>query len=96
MLAKRAYKESYSALETIEYLMANCGHLFNYEVVATFVNFITVYPVGVTVTLSTGEKAHVIKNRSRYPLRPVVMTEDNRTLDLAFDHNYLNITILGV
>lgn len=96
MLAKRAYKESYSALETIEYLMANCGHLFNYEVVATFVNFITVYPVGVTVTLSTGEKAHVIKNRSRYPLRPVVMTEDGRTLDLAFDHNYLNITILGV
>ena len=76
--------------------MANCGHLFNYPVVTTFLNYITVYPVGVTVTLSTGEKAHVIKNRSEFPLRPVVMTEDGRTLDLALDHNYLNITILGV
>ncbi len=95
LLSKRAYKEEYSALETIEYLMANCDHMFSYPVVTTFLNYITVYPVGVTVTLSTGAKAHVIKNRSEFPLRPVVMTEDGRTLDLALDHNYLNITILG-
>lgn len=95
LLAKRAYKEEFSALETIEYLMANCDHMFNYRVVATFLNYVTVYPVGVTVTLSTGARAHVIKNRNEFPLRPVVMTEDDTIIDLALDHNYLNVTIVG-
>lgn len=95
LLSKRAYKEEFSALETIEYLMANCDHMFNYRVVATFLNYVTVYPVGITVTLSTGAKAHVIKNRNEFPLRPVVMTEDDTIIDLALDHNYLNVTIVG-
>ena len=95
MLSKRVYKDEYSAIETIEYLMANCDRMFNYNVVSTFVNYITVYPVGVTVTLSTGKKAHVIKNRSEFALRPVVMTEDGTIMDLALDHNYLNVTIQG-
>lgn len=95
LLSKRAYKEEYSALETIEYLMANCDRMFNYKVVTTFLNYVTVYPVGVTVTLSTGAKAHVIKNRNDFALRPVVITEDGTIMDLAFDHNYLNVTIVG-
>ena len=95
LLSKRAYKDEYSALETIEYLMANCDRMFNYKVVTTFLNYITVYPVGVTVTLSTGAKAHVIKNRHEFALRPVVMTEDGTIMDLALDHNYLNVTIVG-
>ena len=95
LLSRRAYKEEYSALETIEYLMANCDRMFNYKVVTTFLNYVTVYPVGVTVTLSTGKKAHVIKNRNEFALRPVVMTEDGTILDLALDHNCLNVTIVG-
>ena len=75
--------------------MANCDRMFNYKVVTTFLNYVTVYPVGVTVTLSTGEKAHVIRNRNEFPLRPVVMTEDGTTMDLALDRNYLNVTIVG-
>lgn len=94
LLAKRAYKDEYSALESIEYLMANCDHMFNRKVVTTFLNYVTIYPVGVTVTLSTGEKAHVIKNRNDFALRPVVMTEDGTIMDLALDHNYLNVTIV--
>ena len=69
--------------------------MFNYKVVTTFLNYVTVYPVGVTVTLSTGAKAHVIKNRNDFALRPVVITEDGTIMDLAFDHNYLNVTIVG-
>ena len=95
LLSRRDYKEEYSALETIEYLMANCDRMFNYKVVTTFLNYVTVYPVGVTVTLSTGKKAHVIKNRNEFALRPVVMTEDGTILDLALDHNCLNVTIVG-
>lgn len=94
LLSSRSYKKGYSALETVEYLMANCGHLFNYEVVSTFVNFITIYPVGTAVKLSTGETVHVIKNRSEFPLRPVVMTETGNKMDLALDHNYLNVTVI--
>lgn len=94
LLSKRAYKEEYSAFETIEYLMANCDRMFHYDVVTTFINYITVYPVGSTLTLSTGQKVHVIKNHDDYPLRPVVMTENGVIMDLAQDHNYLNVTII--
>lgn len=94
LLSSRSYKKGFSALETIEYLMANCGHMFNYEVVSTFINFITIYPVGTTVKLSTGETVHVIKNRSEFPLRPVVMTETGKKMDLALDRNYLNVTVI--
>ncbi len=96
LLSKRAYKEKYSALETIEYLMANCDRMFSYKVVTTFLNYVTVYPVGQTVRLSNGQRAHVLKNRNEFALRPVVMTEDGTTMDLALDRKYLNITIVGV
>lgn len=96
LLSKRAYKEKYSALETIEYLMANCDRMFSYRVVTTFLNYVTVYPVGQNVRLSNGQKAHVLKNRNEFALRPVVMTEDGTIMDLALDRNYLNVTIIGV
>ena len=95
MLSERTYKEKYSALETIEFLMANCDRMFNYDIVSTFINYITVYPVGICVTLSTGQTVHVIKNRSEFPLRPVVMAEDGTVMDLALDHNFLNVTVTG-
>ena len=94
LCAKRAYKEDYDPAEAIEYLMSNCGKMFDYDVVRTFLRYIVVYPVGTTVTLSTGEKAHVVKNRSNFVLRPVVVTEDERKIDLAYDTDAMAITII--
>jgi len=92
---KRAYKDDYDPKECVEYLMANCGNMFDTNVVEHFIQYLTVYPVGTDVMLSTGEKARVIKNRAQSILRPVVMLEDKTVLDLAKDRDTYNITIVG-
>lgn len=94
LCSKRAYKEDYSSAESIEYLMGNCGTLFNKEIVETFIKYIVVFPVGTDVLLSNGEIAHVIKNRSRSVLRPVVMLKDKTVIDLAQDPKYLSLTVI--
>ncbi len=91
---KRAYKDSYKQSESIEFLMAQCGIMFDLEIVETFLKYIVVYPVGCDVLLSDGRAAHVIKNRSSSIMRPVVLTRAKHTLDLAKDPECWNITIV--
>ncbi len=95
MCQKRAYKEDYDPKECVEYLMANSGTMFDLHIVENFIHYLTIYPVGTDVMLSTGQKARVIKNRAKSVLRPVVMLEDKTILDLAKDRNTYNITIVG-
>lgn len=94
LCSKRAYKENYDPAESIEYLMANCGKMFDYDAVRTFLRYIVVYPVGATVRLSNGEKAHIVKNRSNFVLRPIVVTEKGKIIDLLHDKEGRSITIL--
>ena len=91
---KRAYKEKYMQSESLEFLMANCGSMFDTNVVQTFLKYIVVYPVGCDVVLSDGRIAHVIKNRASAVMRPVVMTWDKVKLDLAKDPECRSITII--
>ncbi len=97
MCHKRSYKKSIPVSSVVEYLMANNGILFDIDIMEVFLRYIVLYPVGTTVTLSTGELARVIKNRSMYVGRPVVMTvRDKKILDLALDRDCYCITILGL
>ncbi|MCR5055015.1 MAG: HD-GYP domain-containing protein [Lachnospiraceae bacterium] len=92
---KRVYKPSYKQSETIEYLMAECGTMFDIQMVTAFLKYMVVYPVGSDVLLSDGRVAHVVKNRSSAVMRPVVVTEDKQKLDLAKDYSCLNITVIS-
>ena len=95
LIRKRSYKDDFAQQEAIEYLMGNCGIMFDLDVVQTFLNYLVVFPVGTVVTLSNGKKARVVQNRRRSILRPVVVTvEDKITMDLANDPKYFNVTIL--
>ena len=94
LIRKRTYKDKFLQKEAIEYLMANCGTMFDLDLVNTFLNYLVVYPVGSTVTLSTGQTARVVQNRRKAIMRPVVVTEDGKeVIDLANDRNYLNVVI---
>lgn len=94
LVRKRTYKDRFLQKEAVEYLMANCGTMFDIDIVNTFLNYLVVYPVGSTVKLSTGQTAHVVQNRRKTIMRPVVVTEDDKTvIDLANDRNYLNVVI---
>ena len=90
----RIYKPGYRQTESIEYLMAHCGEMFDINVVNTFLKYLVLFPVGCNVLLSDGRIAHVIKNRSSAVQRPVVMLKDGTILDLAKDFNYLNVTVI--
>ena len=91
---KRSYKEKFSYSDAIEYLMGGCGTIFNYDVVLTFIKYLTVYPVGTDVLLSTGDVARVLKNHATNVLRPTVICKENkRILDLSKDEKTYNITI---
>lgn len=94
LCSKRSYKEDYKPSEAIEYLMGNCGTMFDQTVVETFLKYIVVYPVGTDVLLSNGKTAHVIKNRNKFILRPVVILEDKTIIDLAYDEKYFSLTIV--
>lgn len=94
LCSKRSYKKDYDPAESIEYLMSNCGTMFDVDIVSTFLKYVVVYPVGINVKLSNGEVAHVIKNRSQYVLRPVVVTSSGKVIDLAKDSRYYSVTII--
>ncbi|MCR5099018.1 MAG: HD-GYP domain-containing protein [Lachnospiraceae bacterium] len=91
---KRSYKDKYMQSESLEFLMGNCGSMFDPDIVNTFLKYIVVYPVGCDVILSDGRIAHVIKNRSSSVTRPVVMTWDKEKLDLAKDPACRHITVI--
>lgn len=92
---KRCYKEKYSFADSLEYLMGGCGTMFNFSVVSAFSKYITIYPVGMDVTLSNGQEARVIKNHVGNTLRPIVITKDTKEiLDLTNDTTTYNVTIL--
>ena len=90
LCSKRAYKEDYRAAESVEFLMGNCGTMFDLHVVEVFLQYLVLYPVGCDVELSDGRIARVIKNRSAAIQRPVIMVDDE-TIDLM---QVRNITII--
>lgn len=94
LTSKRPYKEAHSRAEAVEYLMASGGTLFDIDIVRKFLESVAVYPVGTTVTLSTGEEAVVVHN-SDHILRPRVRLMSGREIDLANPKKYRNITIVN-
>lgn len=91
----RKHREAYSHAEAIEYIMANANILFDKEIVNIFINKFPLYPVGVTLKLSNGEKAVVYSNEKN-KIRPIIKTFDGKFIDLSESIEHRNITILGI
>lgn len=72
LTSDRPYRRALSPSEALEYIMANGGSQFDYEMVKAFSRIIVPYPEGSIVRLSTNEFAVVDEVFSNYPLRPKV------------------------
>jgi HD-GYP domain-containing protein (c-di-GMP phosphodiesterase class II) len=94
LTTKRPYKKPYSIAEAMEYLMGSCGRLFDKSVVEHFMNYVPIYPKGITIYLSTGESAIVVENNHFRTLRPVVRLFNGKTYDLFEDRTLRSVTIL--
>ena len=60
------------ASDALEYIMANAGSMFDYEMVVIFTKLIVPFPFGTIVRLSNGDVGIVQQTPISYPLRPIV------------------------
>ena len=92
LVSKRPYKMPYSPFEAAEYLMANCGTLFDLEAVKMLLKCVPLYPKGTEIRLSDGRKGIIYENSGFHNLRPIVRLFDGALIDLA-EPDYLTYTI---
>lgn len=65
--------------DVLEYLMANAGTKFDYNIVNVFCRVVIPFPNGTIIELSTGEVAKVEETVPNFPLRPIVrIIQSNR------------------
>jgi len=72
LTSNRVYRKAMLPHEAIEILYSGAGTQFSLEAVEEFKNTIAFYPLGLTVTLNTGEKGIVLDHNHGMPSRPIV------------------------
>lgn len=72
MTTHRSYRNAVLPHEALEILFTGAGTLYDQEKIALFRDKIALYPIGVTVTLNTGETAVVVDLNASAAHRPIV------------------------
>ena len=75
LVSPRGYRRRFFPYEAVRELLAVERTAFPREIVKALVEQLSVYPLGTTVRLTTGEVGSVMRINTRYPLRPVVLIE---------------------
>jgi HD-GYP domain-containing protein (c-di-GMP phosphodiesterase class II) len=73
MTHNRPHREGMNSHKAVRFLIGSLKGDFDSDVLKIFINKMSVYPIGSTVMLDTGEMAKVISVQPGSPLRPVVM-----------------------
>ncbi len=75
--------------EAIEVLYGYCYIRYDIDIIEAFKKAVAIFPIGVTVTLSTGERGVVIGYNPKYPQRPKVrIFKDKEGKKLAISEFY--------
>ena len=102
MGSSRVYKKAQLTTEGYEYIMASAGRQFDPDVVELFTKTIAPFPAGLTVKLSNGLHAVVVRNNPSFMMRPLVRAFDPddpgyyEYINLSDDMGALDVTIVGV
>ncbi len=76
LISERPYRRRMLPHEAIQELMVAERLTFPREIVKALVEQLSVYPLGTTVRLTTGETGLVVAVNPRYPLRPIVKVDE--------------------
>ncbi len=76
LVSERPYRRRLLPHEAVKELLVAERRAFPREILKALVEQFSVYPLGTTVRLTTGEIGTVAKVNSSYPLRPVVRLDD--------------------
>lgn len=94
LVSNRVYRKAMNPADALEYLMSNCYIMFDVNCVKKAMEYISPYPTGITVELSNGQEAIVVKQNHIHHLRPkVVITETQEKIDLM---KVFNLTIVKI
>lgn len=94
LVTERPYKKSFSQRTAVEMIMSMTDEL-DITAMRSFLESVILYPVDSTVTLSNGEKARVVENKTHSVLRPTVVgLESGNIYDLTDDIACASIVIL--
>ncbi len=97
LTSKRAYRDPNKASETVEYIMAANGNMFDPDIVNAFLKKIAPYPINDYVRLSNGKIGIVTKLFPQNPLRPEVKLINEFTdvyYNLYEDPSHYNVVII--
>lgn len=72
MTTHRVYRSAMLPHEALEVLYTGCGTLYEKSKLELFRNHVAIYPLGITVTLNTGETGVVVKIHKEVPSRPII------------------------
>jgi hypothetical protein len=78
LVSERPYRRRLLPHEAVKELLVAERRAFPREILKALVEQLSVYPLGTTVRLTTGEIATVATVNSRYPLRPVVRLDEQQ------------------
>ncbi|MBU8906584.1 HD-GYP domain-containing protein [Desertibacillus haloalkaliphilus] len=95
----RVYRKAMLPHEGLEILYAGAGTQFDKDMLEAFARTVAMYPVGLTVDLSDGRKAVVVKQNQHMSARPVVriIEENDQELPEPYEIDLMvetNITIV--
>lgn len=76
LVTTRSYRKAYLPHEALDIIFAS-SEQFDLQMMATFRDHIVIYPVGMMVTLTTGDKGVVVDVNSKHPHRPIVRVLKN-------------------
>jgi HD-GYP domain-containing protein (c-di-GMP phosphodiesterase class II) len=72
MTTHRVYRKAMLPHQALEILFTGSGTLFDQKKIELFRDRVAIYPLGITVTLNTGESGVVVDQNASFPQRPIV------------------------
>jgi HD-GYP domain-containing protein (c-di-GMP phosphodiesterase class II) len=100
LTTNRVYRQAYLPHEALELLFTSTGQ-FDSELIRKFRDNVAIYPLGLTVTLNTGEVAVVVDINTKFPHRPILrVLKDGGGTDVLVPYEVdlsqdLTLTITG-
>lgn len=99
MTSYRVYRDPLLPHEAVENLYAGSGTLYDTQMLQLFRDIVAIYPIGITLELSTGQLAVVVDINAKCAHRPVVRVltdEEGQQLKEPYDMDLskqLNVTV---
>ena len=101
MTTHRVYRAPMLPHQAMENLFTGAGELYDHEKLSLFRDKVAIYPIGVTVTLDTGETGVVVDLNVSAPYRPVVRVFEDEVGQVIIPYEIdlskkLNVMIVAV